>query len=311
MRHFYAGLDVGGTKTQCVILTSEGHLAATTLRPTQPGPLAVMATAVAAVSAALDSLGADLNQLTSLGVGFPGPVDPASGIAHNAVNLKVTELSVAATLAQRLGIAVAVDNDVKAAAVGASVMLRAGADLSYLNLGTGVAAATISGGKLVRGMHNEAGEIGHLVIGGGRQLCQCGQRGCLEATLGGRYVAERLSAAKLSLARLVADADAGRPHAAQELQLLIDATATAIQLLALSYGSPAILLGGGIVAACPGLVERVRAELTARAQSVSFLSQLDIASRVAAVPVDQPIAAIGAAEVGLRAAQGGTSSAAG
>lgn len=302
MKRYHAGLDVGGTKTLCVLVTADGTVAASQLRPTVPGPAAVLATAVAALAAALDSVGAHVDDVASLGVGFPGPVDPAAGIARNAVNLDIAELAVGPELSQRLGVVVGVDNDVKAAAVGASVMLREGGDLSYLNLGTGVAAATISDGKLVRGLHNEAGEIGHLAIGRADNLCECGQYGCLEATLGGRYVAERLATADLTLATLVRDASAGRPQAAQELQLLVQGTATAVQLLALSHGSPAIVLGGGVVATCPELVDLVRTELTQRARSVSFLSQLDIASRVEAVPLDQPIAAIGAAEVGRRAA---------
>ena len=99
-----------------------------------------------------------------------------------------------------------VDNDVKATALGAADYLRAGdGDLTYINFGTGVSAATIAAGTLVRGAGNLAGEIGHLAVDPTAEQCACGQRGLYRGASGGGRIAQRLAVLgpPVSLANLI------------------------------------------------------------------------------------------------------------
>ena len=116
-----------------------------------------MATAVAVVTECLDQASAP-GSVVSIGIGIPGQVDPATGLVRTAVNLGISELDLGPRLTAALGLPVTVDNDVKAAALGAANHLGlADGDLAYLNFGTGVAAAAVVHGRLVRGHGNLAG----------------------------------------------------------------------------------------------------------------------------------------------------------
>ena len=83
----------------------------------------------------------------------------------------------AAAVAPVLGVPVRVENDVKAAALGAASLRGGTLSMGYLNLGTGIAAAIVTGGVLWRGARGGAGEIGHLSIDPAGPVCRCGQRG--------------------------------------------------------------------------------------------------------------------------------------
>ncbi|QIY62842.2 ROK family protein [Streptomyces sp. RPA4-2] len=61
--------------------------------------------------------------------------------------------------------------------------VRAGAEaaFAYLHLGTGLGAGLVFGGAVHRGARTGAGEFGHQVIQLDGPLCDCGNRGCVEA----------------------------------------------------------------------------------------------------------------------------------
>jgi glucokinase len=163
-----------------------------------------------------------------------------------------------------------------------------------------VAAASLVGGRIVRGKGNLAGEIGHIPVVPDGERCACGQRGCLEAEVGGRRIAARLAGLTppTSLPVLVADAASGHADAAGELDRISAGIATAVQLVVLTQGSARVVLGGGVIHATPGLVDRVRQVLRRRAAESDFLASLDLAGRIVVLPADYPVAAVGAALLG-------------
>ena len=61
----------------------------------------------------------------------------------------------------------------------------------YIVLGTGVGAAIIVDGQLYRGLHNSAGEVGHITMDLHGEPCSCGNRGCVEAYASGPGLARR------------------------------------------------------------------------------------------------------------------------
>ncbi len=81
-----------------------------------------------------------------------------------------------------LGIAAVLENDANAATWGEFVF-GAGKDVHsmvLMTLGTGVGGGIVADGRLVHGVHDFAGEIGHMIIHPGGHPCPCGQHGCLE-----------------------------------------------------------------------------------------------------------------------------------
>ena len=98
---------------------------------------------------------------------------------RHAVNLDVNgdDLPLRDLLAERLGVPVVLENDVNAAALAARALVEAD-DVVYLSVGTGLAAGLVLDGRLRRGEHGAAGEIGHLPVDPAGQECGCGQVGC-------------------------------------------------------------------------------------------------------------------------------------
>ena len=64
----------------------------------------------------------------------------------------------------------------------------------YLTMSTGVGAGVVADGHLLHGVGGNAAEMGHVILDIHGPLCNCGQRGCLEAYTGGRAIQQRLQA---------------------------------------------------------------------------------------------------------------------
>ena len=141
------GLDVGGTKTDAVVVDDDARVLARTRLATGWGVDAVGATIVRAVDLVAAEAGVGRDEIRSVGIGMPGQVAPGSTRVVHAVNLGVHDLDVSSTVEPMLGLPVRVENDVKAAALGAHALHGAGTGtMAYLNLGTGVAAGIVVDG---------------------------------------------------------------------------------------------------------------------------------------------------------------------
>ena len=298
------GLDVGGTKTDAVAVDAAGTIAGRVRIPTGWGPDAVTRTIIDAVSALGAEAGIDLSAVRSVGVGIPGQIEPGTGRVVHAVNLGVDELDLAAAVAPELGVPVQVENDVKAAALGAHALYsRDGAiaprSMAYLNLGTGIAAGIVSEGVLWRGARGTAGEVGHISVDPNGPLCRCGQRGCIEAFAGGGAIAERWARRSALPVRDVFDAaDAGDASARQLRAGLARGVAAAVRVLVLTADVDIVVLGGGVTALGERLMADVAAELSASAEASPFMRSLHLTDRVELLPPGSPAAALGAALVG-------------
>lgn len=183
-------VDIGGTKTAVALVDATGALLERAAAPTPAadGPEAVVA-GVAALASELVAR-ADARVL-AIGVGTAGVVDVDRGAIISATDTFArwagTPLAdeLRAALAPLVGaVPVVVRNDVDAHALGE---LRAGAAAGassalLVAVGTGIGAAVIADGRVLRGARHVAGELAHLPIAGADHLrCPCGRPGHLEA----------------------------------------------------------------------------------------------------------------------------------
>ncbi|GAA3232999.1 hypothetical protein GCM10020256_48830 [Streptomyces thermocoprophilus] len=118
---------------------------------------------------------ASAGTLLGAGVALPGPLDHARGVLHRVTGFPQWEgFPLRETLAGRMGVAVVVDKDTNAAALGLAVAGerdgRAGAgpvgSFAYLHLGTGLGAGLVIGGVVHRGGADRGGGVrapGHPV----------------------------------------------------------------------------------------------------------------------------------------------------
>jgi glucokinase len=184
-----AGVDLGGTKVQVVVIDAEGAVLGEARHdtPTTGGPEAVTDTIALGLEEATTGAGSETAELTGIGLGSPGAVDPAAGTVTQPPNLHDWDdaYPLGPQLQERLGAPVAMGNDVS---VATQAEFELGAGKPYDSLlgvfwGTGVGGGLILGGKPWIG-RGAAGEIGHMVVKLGGRRCGCGRLGCLEAYAG-------------------------------------------------------------------------------------------------------------------------------
>ncbi len=184
-----AGIDLGGTKIQVVVLDESNEVKGQCRVPTprDNGPQGVIDAMIDAVKAAIADAALPDTKLVGVGVGGPGQIDPVAGTLSGAPNLPdwLGTVKVVEPMLQSLGAPVVLANDVQVAVI-AEDQLGAGRDYSSVLgvfCGTGVGGGIIINGKLWKG-RGAAGEIGHMVVEPNGAMCGCGRRGCMEAYAG-------------------------------------------------------------------------------------------------------------------------------
>jgi glucokinase len=162
--------------------------------------------------------GASLERVAAVGVSVPGALDLEAGVPLRPPNLPSWDRApVRDVLEAALGLPVGLENDANAAALaewrfGAG---RGARDLVFLTMSTGVGGGLVLGGRLYRGLFSAAGEVGHIPVEWDGEPCACGQRGCLEAYVGGAAWAKRLARVTppaSAVARLAGGAAEARPE---------------------------------------------------------------------------------------------------
>ncbi len=125
--------------------------------------------------------GAD-TPLLGIGVGVPGDVDAQGTGIVNSTQLGWTNVPIGSTLRRELGLPVLVENNVNAVAMTERLygLGRRHRNVLGVTIGTGVGAAIVIDGVIVRGTGGGAGEVGHIPVRDDGPLCNCGNRGCLE-----------------------------------------------------------------------------------------------------------------------------------
>jgi glucokinase len=262
--------DVGGTDIKSALFDADGRALGVERTPT---PLAGAQTPIA-VASRLAELGADLTARfpeaapTAAGVIVPGIVDSSRGIGVYASNLGWRDAPIRDLASSALGMPVAFDHDVRAAAWAEHLIggARAFDDVVVVVIGTGIAGSLIVDGRL-HPAGGYAGEIGHSPVADG-PLCSCGARGCLEAVASAGAIARRyaeLSGVVPDGAReVLARAAGGDPIAAEVFDGAIDALVFALAQLTATLAPQAVVIGGGLSRAGAALFEPVRERLDAR-----------------------------------------------
>ena len=104
--------------------------------------------------------------ISCVSLGMPGVVDDKTGIISAAPSILIGERDVRRELSENLWLPVYVENDVAcwAIAEGSIGICRNIKDYLFLTIGTGIGGCIVTGGKIYRGAHNAAGEIGYMVF---------------------------------------------------------------------------------------------------------------------------------------------------
>lgn len=192
----YGALDLGGTKVRALVADLQGQVYGEDIRRSQTdeGVEAVIGRMVESLGAALEQAGAELKELKGVGIASPGAVDVKRGVVPSAPQLPGWhEVPLREIMSRRLGLAVWLENDATAAALGEHVFGggRGILYMLYLTVSTGVGGGIIIDGRLYRGSSGAAGELGHVIVDPSGPPCGCGSRGHLESFSSGTAIARR------------------------------------------------------------------------------------------------------------------------
>jgi glucokinase len=251
------GVDIGGTKIAAGVIDAGSQVIERMQRstPAQQGADAVLATVVEMVT----TLRAAHSEIAAVGVGSAGQVDSASGMVVDAnENLPgFRGLALRDTLASALHLPVAVENDVKAAALAEAARGdgQGARQMLLVMVGTGIGGALVIDGQIYRGASSIAGEIGHipLMLSEGR-LCACGRSGCIEAYASGRAISDiymqlSQSAQRLDVGTIAARARSGEELARSVLSQAGYALGFTLGGLLNTLNPDTLVLGGGVLQA--------------------------------------------------------------
>lgn len=289
MADLVAGVDLGGTKIQSVVMSGDEVIGQARLSTPTTNAEDVIAQVAQSVVLAVEDAGRNRWDLLAVGIGAPGAVDAETGHVSRSPNVAgfMDDVALGPEVERVLGTEgtaeVVVDNDVRAAVTGE---LRYGAGRRYRNflgvfVGSGVGGGLVLGDVIWRG-NGHAGEIGHTTVRPGGRQCGCGRLGCLEAYAGRVRIELRArqhveKGRKTKLFEIMEKKGRDRVTSSviadaleQEDKLTVELVQQAVEALGIALANTQILLdleamilGGGLVDRLgPTFVQRVEHEMT-------------------------------------------------
>ena len=272
------GVDLGGTKLEVAHIDAQGRVRQRLRKPTnvKGGPSAIIEDVIASVWTLRET--AD-SPPAGVGVGVAGQVEKETGKVTFAPNLDWRDVPLQADLQRSIGLPVIVTNDVRAATWGEWLhgAGRGCDDLLCMFVGTGVGGSVVSGGRMLAGCNNTAGEVGHITVDMNGPPCSCGNRGCLEALAGGwaitRLARETVAAdpdggrlllemaggfiEEINVATVARAVRGGDPMARQLMDRAASALIAGASTLINAFNPCRLILGGGVIMGVPELIGRI------------------------------------------------------
>ena len=180
---YYIGIDIGGTNLKAGLVDESYQIKATKKMPLKFESMEQMGKTLAEMAVGLvEENGIPRDQVSSAGMGFPGPVDNKKGVVIKTVNIPIRSMPVAEMFHKYWDLPVYLGNDADCAALGEFYHYEDKniESLILVTLGTGIGTGIILNGKIHTGINGCAGEGGHIVIVHNGEQCTCGRKGCWE-----------------------------------------------------------------------------------------------------------------------------------
>ncbi|MFU0783124.1 ROK family protein [Thermoanaerobacterium thermosaccharolyticum] len=185
------GIDIGGTKILGGVIGSNGDLIKfkETSTDANLGRDHILKKLFGVLDDLFDT------DIEGIGIGSAGRINFNTGeVIYATDNLPGwTGINLKEIISQKYKTKTIVENDVNAAIIGENWVGSAKnyRDILMITLGTGVGGAIILDGRLIRGSHFSAAEIGHTILYPDGKRCNCGQNGCVEQYISGTAIYKR------------------------------------------------------------------------------------------------------------------------
>lgn len=280
MKETYLTLDIGGSKYIFAILSREGEILARRggvwKELSQQG---VLDEIITVCSEMLQTTGL---KPIACGITIPGLADPARGMWVEAQFSGIRDFAICAEVEKAFGIPAYCENDGQAYALAEMVFgsCKDVKDFLFVNVSNGIGGAIVSGGRLLGGRSNFAGEFGHCNLVENGRLCNCGQKGCLETYAAAAGIAKNYAElggapdenGQLAQCKLIAERARGGEEKALKVFEMEGRYLGRIIAVAVNLLNPAkIVIGGGVSLAFDlfqdSLVRTVKEQIYAYANS--------------------------------------------
>lgn len=241
------GIDLGGTKTEGVLLAADDTVVARERRPTPQvqGYDAILA----GIRDLVVTLEARAGGACTVGIGTPGSLS-CSGLLKNSNTTCLNGRPFKADLERALAREIRLENDANCFALSeARTGAARGARTVFgIIMGTGVGGGIVIDGAVLRGRHHIAGEWGHNVLDASGAACYCGRRGCVETWLSGPAVVRdyRTHGGVATVEDIVARASRGEAAAIAALDRLCARFGQALAAVINILDPDVVVLGGGL-----------------------------------------------------------------
>lgn len=254
------------------------------------------------VAARLDVLLGD-ERPQAIGIAVPGVVDPqtSSLLAAHGKYAELLDLDLAAWARTRFDSPGVVENDARAALIGeiADGSARGAENAVLVVLGTGIGAAAVLDGRVVRGPRGHGAILGgHITVDLDGPRCPCGNVGCAEALASTWALSADASAGTLDLgpelaARLAEHGGLGirdlvETRGERESAIILDryirTWAAVIVTQCHAFDPDVVVVTGGVMRAAdvilPALRDRVHADLWSSSLRPPFVTPDDPSTSV-------------------------------
>ena len=276
-------LDVGGTKVLGAIFDEKDKIIYRLKKRSKSGGAAsadVEKVIIDVVEEMIKESGIDRKKLNAVASCAPGVIDQDKGIVLFTPNLPWRDYDMASSMRKQFGVPFYVGNDVNLGVLGE---YHFGAARGYKNIvgffvGTGMGGGLILNGSLFTGNQFKAAEYGHMILDPEGPLCNCGQRGCLEAFSSKQgmsaYIRQQISRGRKTLMeeavsegvfrskKLVKALEAGDQVAMEAVDRACHWLAVATGNLINTISPDLVLYGGGVIEALGDLfLKKILAEV--------------------------------------------------
>ena len=292
----HLGIDVGGTKTEICLLSSS-VMSSLVFRERMDTKrelsLSDFFTRLRALlKKSLEDQSISFNEISTIGVGLPGSVDPIQQIMVQGSVPFFKNVDLKSLFAKEISLngkvfegPIKFDNDANCFALAESYF-GAGkkwADqngvpanqfcLVGVTLGTGVGGGLIVNGNIIRGRRGGAGEVGHMTLVEAGRPCYCGKNGCSEQYLSGpafeHFFQSHTEALRpLSGKEIFELAEQNDPFAISAIESYRDRLVYFLSNLANLLDPHVIVLGGGM-----STQRRIYEGMSDRLSQACFLTQ--------------------------------------
>ena len=276
-------LDVGGTKVLGAIFNEKDEIIYRLKKRSKSGGDAsadVEKVIISVVEEMISESGIDRSKLNAIASCAPGVIDQDRGVVLFTPNLPWRDYDMAASMRKKFGVPFFVGNDVNLGVLGE---FHFGAARGYKNIvgffvGTGLGGGLVLNGSLFTGNQFKAAEYGHMILDPEGPLCNCGQRGCLEAFSSKQgmsaYIRQQVARGRESLMaeavtegvfrskKLVKALEAGDKVAEEAVDRACHWLAVATGNMINTFSPDLILYGGGVIEALGDMfLEKILAEV--------------------------------------------------